>query len=292
MKKDPLVVILSRDPSSAASQYRIPRAALLLAQFAGAVFFAAFLLSSLHYLHMWRKSSDHAHLTLQAERLRNENRSFEGTVRQLREKVASLDLISQRIQILSGSEEQGLGGIGGPDTVRAGLAPVDTQSLVERFHLLEQRSATLENDFRLLLELSKTRAFLRAATPSIMPVQGHPSDRFGYRKDPFTGLRDYHPGIDISAPYGNKVKATADGTVVFAGRKMGYGKLVKIEHKFDLATFYGHLSLIAVRSGQEVKKGDIIGYVGSTGRATGPHVHYEVRLDGRALNPLSFLREQ
>ena len=100
-----------------------------------------------------------------------------------------------------------------------------------------------------------------------MNSDGCPSGGFGYRIDPFSGERDFHPGIDISAPRGNKVSATADGVVINAGQKFSYGNLVTLEHKFGISTRYGHLDRYSVEVGQKVKKGDIIGYVGSTGRA-------------------------
>ena len=125
---------------------------------------------------------------------------------------------------------------------------------------------------------------------------GKPLDRkiritsgFGFRIDPFTGKRAFHPGIDIIAPKGTPVRVTADGIVSFSGYRPDYGKFVLVLHKNGFSTLYAHLSKIFVRSGQKLRKGDIIGLVGSTGRSTGPHLHYEVRLRGRYLNPEEFL---
>ena len=112
---------------------------------------------------------------------------------------------------------------------------------------------------------------------------------FGFRIDPFTGKRAFHPGIDIIAPKGTPVRVTADGIVSFSGYRPDYGKFVLVLHKNGFSTLYAHLSKIFVRPGQKLRKGDIIGLVGSTGRSTGPHLHYEVRLRGRYLNPEEFL---
>lgn len=133
------------------------------------------------------------------------------------------------------------------------------------------------------------REALAAATPSIWPVTGWLSSTYGTRNDPFTGSTDFHTGIDIAAEQGEPVRASADGMVVTAGVIRNYGKLVVLDHGFGIATRYGHLSRFAVAEGEAVQKGDIVGYVGSTGRSTSPHLHYELLLNGRQANPLRFL---
>ncbi len=130
---------------------------------------------------------------------------------------------------------------------------------------------------------------LAMATPSMWPVAGWLSSSFGSRKDPFTDRNDFHPGLDISADYGHPVLATGDAIVTTAGRNGAYGNMVMLDHGFGIVTRYGHLSRIAVSERQTVKRGDIIGYVGSTGRSTAPHLHYEVWMNGRLANPMSLL---
>jgi murein DD-endopeptidase MepM/ murein hydrolase activator NlpD len=115
------------------------------------------------------------------------------------------------------------------------------------------------------------------------------SSGFGVRRDPFLGTKAIHPGLDLRAGRGTPVRATADGMVTIAGRNAGYGNMVEIEHKNGVSTRYGHLSAIAAAAGQRVKAGEIIGRVGSTGRSTGPHLHYETRIDGEAADPNRFL---
>lgn len=130
---------------------------------------------------------------------------------------------------------------------------------------------------------------LAAATPSIWPVAGWLSSTFGSRTDPFHGGPDFHPGLDISADSGQPVRATADGTVVTARYTGNFGNLVVLDHGFGIGTRYGHLSRFAVHEGQRIRKGDTVGYVGSTGRSTSPHLHYELLLNGRQTNPLRLL---
>jgi murein DD-endopeptidase MepM/ murein hydrolase activator NlpD len=136
------------------------------------------------------------------------------------------------------------------------------------------------------------RNALAAATPSIWPAHGWLSSSVGRRTDPINGGPDFHQGLDISADAGAPVYATADGTVTRAAREGAYGNLVTIDHGYGLETRYGHLSKYEVKSGAKIKRGQIIGRVGSTGRATGPHLHYEVRVNGRLLNPLQLLLQQ
>jgi murein DD-endopeptidase MepM/ murein hydrolase activator NlpD len=129
------------------------------------------------------------------------------------------------------------------------------------------------------------------SVPSQKPVQdSRYTSFFGVRVDPFRGTAAMHPGLDMAAPTGTPVYATADGTVGRAERAGGYGNLVQLEHGKGLETRYGHLSQILVHDGQSVHRGDVIGLVGSTGRSTGSHLHYEVRIDGRAVNPMPFLQ--
>jgi murein DD-endopeptidase MepM/ murein hydrolase activator NlpD len=130
---------------------------------------------------------------------------------------------------------------------------------------------------------------LFSAKPQGWPVKGWLTSLFGMRKSPFSGRRVFHEGIDIACRTGTPVTASADGIVSRAGLKSGYGKLVIIDHGYGYQTYYGHNSKIFVKAGQRVKRGDKIAAVGNTGRSTGPHLHYEVRLNGTPVNPRKFL---
>jgi murein DD-endopeptidase MepM/ murein hydrolase activator NlpD len=127
------------------------------------------------------------------------------------------------------------------------------------------------------------------STPSVWPVRGWVTSGFGVRTSPFTGSRKFHEGIDIAARLGNPVYSTADGMVLFAGAKSGYGKVVFVDHGYGVSTRYGHLSGIDVTAGQRIQRGEIVGRVGSTGRSTGPHLHYEVLVAGVPVNPYSYI---
>jgi murein DD-endopeptidase MepM/ murein hydrolase activator NlpD len=129
-----------------------------------------------------------------------------------------------------------------------------------------------------------------AEAPNLWPVEGRITGSFGEREDPFNGEGAFHRGIDISTGFGSPVRAPADGVVTFAGEESGYGRLIQIEHSSSILTRYGHLSGFAVTEGQRVSRGQIIGYVGMSGRSTGPHLHYEVWVHNSPVNPYKFLR--
>ncbi len=290
MRKGDFTIILARFAEAPAKAYCFPRklaAALCIISF---VFISCFVLSSLHYYQMWKKTSEYDRLKLEVDQLRKENQTFRLAANNLADQLSALEVVSKKVTILSGLNREGMGGLGGPST--STLASLTTRGLTDQLRRLGVKSRTVESDLRQLQDFYTNRTILLAATPAIAPVHGYPSASYGYRLDPFTGIRDFHSGIDISAPRGNKVVATADGLAVFAQSQVGYGRLVVIQHKFGLSTRYGHLSQVAVKVGQRVRKGDIIGYVGSTGRATGPHLHYEVRLNGQPMNPLLFYRDE
>ena len=159
----------------------------------------------------------------------------------------------------------------------------------DTFGLLRDLLKGIERRLSLVSTDVERRNALAAATPSIWPAKGWLTSRTGGRTDPITGEHDYHPGLDISADRGAPVYATADGVISHAAASGAYGNLVVIDHSYGLESRYGHLSAFRVQRGQQVKRGDLIGLVGATGRATGPHLHYEIRVNGRVLNPLTFL---
>src|SRR5664279_4178763 len=131
---------------------------------------------------------------------------------------------------------------------------------------------------------------LLADAPSLWPVEGRVGSSFGEREDPINGEGAFHAGIDIDAPYGTPVRAPGDGDVTGTTMGAGYGRQIVLDHGHDLLTLYGHLSAIAVIPGQHVTRGQVIGYVGQSGRATGPHLHYEVRVHSVPVNPHKYLR--
>jgi murein DD-endopeptidase MepM/ murein hydrolase activator NlpD len=146
-----------------------------------------------------------------------------------------------------------------------------------------------ERSFQELVEYLEDQKSLLASTPSIWPVKGWLTSTFGYRSSPFTGRRELHKGLDIATRSGTPIIAPADGLVVFAGREGGFGNMVIIDHGYGITTRYGHCSSLETKLGQKIKRGDVVARVGNTGRSTGPHVHYEVAVNGVSVNPSRYI---
>jgi len=166
------------------------------------------------------------------------------------------------------------GAFGSPDTSFGVLRDI--------LGVIEQRLASVRTGV-------ERRNALASTTPSIWPLAGWISSGFGTRRDPFTGEQAFHSGLDISGDHGQPIHAAADGMVTAAAYNGHYGNLVTIDHGFGLTTRYGHLSRFEVATGQQIRRGQIIGYVGSTGRSTSAHLHYEVLVNGQLTNPLKLL---
>lgn len=155
--------------------------------------------------------------------------------------------------------------------------------------VLGKEITSRERSFRELKKILEEKRSLLGSTPTIPPVRGVLTAGYGYRVSPFTGQREMHEALDIAAPHGTPIVATADGIVSFVGPLAAYGNVVFVNHGSGFATFYAHISRSAVREGQQVTRGTVIAYIGTTGRTTGPHVHYEVQINGRAVNPLKYM---
>ncbi|RPI01656.1 MAG: hypothetical protein EHM71_16150 [Zetaproteobacteria bacterium] len=174
------------------------------------------------------------------------------------------------------------------DALKQRTGPL-TDGVNQDLSALGEEISSRERSLRELKTFIEGRASVLAATPTILPVKGLITAGYGYRKSPFTGQRELHEGLDIAAPYGSPIVATADGVVTFAGPLSAYGNVVFVDHGHGFSTFYAHCSSYRVREGQRVRRGDVIAHVGTTGRTTGPHVHYEVHLNGVISNPMKHI---
>jgi hypothetical protein len=170
--------------------------------------------------------------------------------------------------------------------------PSDQGDLLKQLDELSKKVKAQEQEARSLKSYFEDQQALLASAPSIWPVRGWVTSDFSVRLDPYTGERVMHEGLDIATAMGTPVRAPADGTVVFAGLEGGYGHVLVLDHGYGLKTRYGHLLRIDVKVGQKVHRNDIIAAVGNSGRSTGPHVHYEVRVNGVADNPRKFILEE
>lgn len=219
--------------------------------------------------------------------LQTANEQFSKSVESLRGQLRTVEDRTRKLAIYAGIsslDDSAQGGVGG-------LRPADLGDNPYRDDVdkMAFRSRRIESDLSVLEQKLVAQSQLLASTPSIAPVRGILTDGFGGRSDPFTGEPGTHNAIDISSAAGQAVRAPADGIVVKAEWANGYGNVIYISHGYGYSTRYGHLSAYAVKPGQHIKRGDIIAYVGSTGRSTGPHLHYEVRLNNNPVNPLEYI---
>jgi len=207
--------------------------------------------------------------------------TIEKTLAEFEDRTRRLSIVAG----LSAVRDAGFGGVGGLTAVPVNPADSVDSGLSEagrRGALLSSRLMLVEK--KLLLQADQL-----ALTPTIVPAAGVLTAGFGTRPDPFTNHPEFHTGIDISTPAGNRVVAPAAGTIVRVGWDKGFGRFVEIAHGYGVTTLYGHLQAARVAEGQRVRRGDVVALVGSTGRSTGPHLHYEVHAEGKPVNPLNYV---
>jgi murein DD-endopeptidase MepM/ murein hydrolase activator NlpD len=245
-----------------------------------------------HYARITAEIHDLRRLRTENSELLTKTRTYEESAGKLQAKVLQLQTMVTKLGVMAGLEhslpEAGVAGVGGAvgmESQAPVLAPRALAAIDESLTSLTRRSAQLEEFYR-------DQTLVLASTPSIWPVRGYLSASFGNRKDPFTGQRDFHSGIDISTPTGTRIFAPADGVILSAATQGAYGNSIMIDHGYGVVTRYGHLEAYAVRGGQRVRRGDLIGFVGSTGRSTGPHLHYEVWVRDQAQNPIHFILDE
>jgi murein DD-endopeptidase MepM/ murein hydrolase activator NlpD len=233
------------------------------------------------YARMVWKVSHYNHLRQETESLRMRYQNLQKVLAKTNEQLASLQLFAREVSVSYGIQSK-MQGTSRAVMVGDELLPSYNETLAEYNFL---KTANLGRMHR---QYSKT--WQVNVAPSIWPVEGRLMSSFGARLDPFSGEGAFHAGIDISAPNGSPVKATADGVISFADRVSGYGRMVVIDHGSGVSTRYAHLARIDVLPGQEIRRGSQVGQVGTSGRATGPHLHYEVRVGGSPVNPHKYLK--
>lgn len=211
------------------------------------------------------------------ETLKQTNDAYQNSYARLKGQISYVEDMSKELarkaRMEHSPEIDELVGIGGPETVVA----------------LDKAADHLEREVRHINDRLRSDILRLASIPRGLPVNGYVTDGFGMRRNPFNGEgREVHEGLDIAVDFGTPVTATADGLVIYAAPHAGYGNLVIVYHSNGITTRYGHLSRISVEAGQRVKRSDQLGNAGSTGRSTGPHVHYEIRENDQSVDPLRY----
>lgn len=277
--------------------------------FVAAALVGAFTIAGLagSYTRMLLKTESFNQIRQDRERLRNDYRQMAQIAHDRDVQVASLGALANEVTALYGLRQTRLARTAvHPSAATIAAAPtpatlasageVNQQQLKQSIdELYALRTEALSGRVSRALEGGLSPNFLGdwatlADAPDMWPIEGVVTSSFGEREDPFNGEGAFHAGIDISAPYGTPVRATADGNVLDESMGSGYGRQVILDHGHDVISVYGHLSASAVVAGQHVIRGQVIGYVGRSGRATGPHLHYEVRVHNVPVNPHKYLR--
>jgi murein DD-endopeptidase MepM/ murein hydrolase activator NlpD len=281
MKKEYFVVVLAHSLHGRLRRIHIPHQAvyaILVLAVVGCFSVFGFVAS---YARMAWKVANYNALRREADSLRTRYKTLEQQVSQTNQQLASLQLYAREVSIAYGIKQK----LEGTTDISAEgkLVPTFAESLDDYNFLESASSLALQSRFAVRMHM--------VSTPNLWPVSGRLMGAFGRRTDPFSGEgTEFHTGVDISAPSGTPVRATADGIVISSGWSGGYGRLVVVDHGGGVQTYYAHLSRFHVQTGQEVRRGELVGEVGSTGRVTAPHLHYEVRIGGNPVNPYRYLK--
>ncbi len=277
MKQEYFVVVLAHSLHGRLRRLHIPHQAvyaIMALALVGSFSVFGFVAS---YARMAWKVANYNALKREADGLRTRYQNLQKLVTQTNEQLASLQVYAREVSIAYGIKQK----LDGPADISAEgkLVPSFAESVQDYNFLRNVNSVALESRRRLR----------SVSQPSLWPVNGRLLGPFGQRDDPFSGEGEFHKGVDISAPAGAAVRATADGIVIFADWSSGYGRLIIVDHGGGVETYYAHLSRFFAFAGQGVRRGEVLGAVGSTGRVTAPHLHYEVRLGGAPVNPYRYL---
>jgi len=252
------------------------------------------------YIQVRKKGFELTQLRQETEEQRSKIHFFSSKIEDLEKQLSRLKDFDRKIRIIAnlekGQETTSFVGMGGPSPsdVREKLkAEKDETGLVQQMRTdverLKSEAVSREDSLAELEKLLENKKEMLVHTPSIWPVQGWVTSGFGFRTNPFTGLNQMHEGLDISNRLGTAVVATGDGIVSATGKDFSYGNVVVVSHGFGIITRYNHLSKILVNAGQKVRRGDKIAEVGTTGKSTGPHLHYEVKVNGIPVNPARYI---
>ena len=240
------------------------------------------------YSRMLWKVGNYNALRHDQETLKKQYQQLQSTVNDTNQRLDSLQSLATEVAMTYGVLRYHPAAFDQTDS------PVDSQDAfdrsIEQYTFLKRNAAVIAISSSGLHLLSPMSFANSAYTPSIWPVMGHITDSFGERLDPVSGEGAFHTGVDVASDYGAPVHATADGIITIAENHAGYGRLVVIDHGFGITTWYAHLSSFSAVTGARVKRGEVVGYTGISGRSTGPHVHYEVRMNNAPINPWRYMK--
>lgn len=298
--KDGFTLILIPQKTSKVVRFKVPRNVLIGVTVGTALFSVLGIVSIFRAAQLRIElasynalRSDYLRQEVAIRKVANQVDRFKDQIGRMRELDYKLRLITDLEVDRPTPSQYGIGG--GLDTRSeplkdADLAKLDVMSLLDKDLVrLEKMAQYQEESFNNLKAFLADQKDLIERSPYRWPVRGFLSSTFGARVDPFTGQQRMHEAVDIVAPKGTPIKAPADGIVTYAGHDSTFGNMLVIDHGYGVITRYGHNDSIMVREGQRVKRGDTVATVGTSGRSTGPHLHYEIRINDVAINPLNLI---
>ena len=290
MQKRFYILFVARGDDGQLRKISIPVHYLYLFVVGAAIGFLSLTRIASSYTRMLLKVSRYNQLRTEKDQLKDNYSRLEQVAKERDVQVASLGSIAGEVSALYGLKSQPTLVTASADQIQA----TEVSSSLDQLHALRASALTGATMVGLTMGLTRNATtadwFKANSAPNLWPVEGQVTGSFGERIDPFNGEGAFHSGVDISSAYGNRIVAPADGVVTFTDLMGGYGKAIVINHGNGISTRYGHLSGYAVTAGQAVHRGDTIGFVGESGRSTGPHLHYEVRINDTPVNPYKYLR--
>jgi hypothetical protein len=296
-------ILIVPDNSPKTRRLRVPQWILTRSLVVLGILFVGGIAASVHYFQIVGEVTENKVLRDENVQLRNDLKRIHEHVAHISSTLDRVERFDQKLRsitLLSDPERHlAIGPVGMVDaddrdspSARMMLGePEDPLALRGKLDALSAEAARQEASLQELQAYFDDQKSLLASTPSIWPTRGWVTSDFGHRLDPFTAERIMHKGLDIATSHGALVMAPSDATVIFAGMESGYGKVLVLDHGYGVKTRFAHLSQIEVKVGDRLKRGDHIGAVGNTGRSTGPHLHYEVRVNGVPENPRKFILE-
>jgi murein DD-endopeptidase MepM/ murein hydrolase activator NlpD len=301
-----LMIIPER--TSQVRRWLIPGWLVKAAAIAGVFLGAVAVIMLLDYWYVMSQISENKELRVENRKLRQQVQVFESRIGTVEDTMERIKTFSMRLKVITNIEDRDklieslnenlpeananidvqYAQRKNPDEIRLAQAQATWDT---RFTELGQQSSLLEQQLQDQYELLADRKAFLNALPTRRPAVGYFTSGFGVRRSPYGGREKMHEGLDIANYPGTPIRATAEGTVVYAGAKAGYGQTVILDHGYGLETWYAHNRKIMVRQGQRVRRGETISQLGNSGRSTGPHLHYEVRINGTPIDPLSYILE-
>ena len=297
--EDTLTLMIVPGQSGSIRRFHVPRLWLRRATLGGVAFAVALLALGIDYVRVRSNLYELERLRTETREQRDQIQDYAQKMELISTKLARIDGFERKLRIITNldpADPLPLPGIGGTDGEMLSADDVNWMSRTKRHEVMKEGLETLatamdaqDTSLQGLIQHLETQSARLVHTPSIAPTHGWITSTFGYRISPYTGEREFHKGLDIAGRMGTPIFAAADGEVIYATQKKALGYAVKIRHGYGVETVYGHMQETLVKQGDIVKRGQEIGLMGSTGRSTGPHVHYAVLVNGKGVNPKNYI---